>query len=190
MKSLICFLLILIYTFSIYGAKNSISKDHMNINEYNFEFEKINSSGLIKLNDYHGKLILLVNTASLCGFTKQYKALETLSQKYKEKGLVVIAVPSNDFGNQEPSSNEEVAKFCEVNFNISFLITKKVKVTGDNSHEFFNLTRKEFGYLSGPKWNFYKYLIGANGELIAWFSSITKPESKKLISIIDKNLPK
>ena len=160
------------------------------MNKYNFEFDKIDSSNKIRLNDYLGKLLLIVNTASSCGFTKQYKELEILWQKYKESGLVVIGVPSNDFGNQETGSNEEIANFCEVNFNISFLMRKKLEVVGNNSHEFFNLPRKKFGYLSGPKWNFYKYLIGIDGELITWFSSITVPNSKKLITIIEKNLPK
>jgi glutathione peroxidase len=155
-----------------------------------FTFERIDSSDQIRLNDYLGKLILIVNTASACGFTKQYKELEILWQKYKDQGLIVIATPSNDFGNQETGSNEEIANFCKVNFNVSFLMTKKLKAIGDESHEFFNTTRKKFGYFSGPKWNFYKYLVGVNGELLTWFSSVTVPNSKKFISTIEQNLPK
>lgn len=154
-----------------------------------FEFDNIKSSNPIRLDDYLGKLVLIINTASACGFTKQYKALESLWQKYKEKGLIIIAVPSNDFGNQEVGSNEAIVNFCKINFNVSFLMTKKLQVIGNDSHPFFNYTREKFGYFSGPKWNFYKYLIGVDGELITWFSSITSPNSKKLIAIIEKNLP-
>jgi glutathione peroxidase len=158
--------------------------------ECDFTFEKIDSTEQIKLSDYRGKLILIVNTASACGFTKQYKDLEMLWQKYKDQGLVIIAIPSNDFGKQEKGSNKEIANFCKVNFDVSFVITKKLTVVGDESHEFFNATRNKFGYLSGPKWNFYKYLVGVDGELITWFSSVTSPSSKKIISAIEQNLPK
>ena len=158
-------------------------------NAYDFEFNKIDGSGKIKLADYKNKLILIVNTASLCGFTKQYDQLEQLWQKYKDKGLIILAVPSNNFGNQEPSTNNEIANFCTVNFNISFLITEKVDVIGNDSHPFFNWTREKLGWLSGPKWNFYKYIINQKGEPIAWFSSITSPTSNKIVNIINKNLP-
>lgn len=161
----------------------------MATNAYDFEFTKIDGSTKLNLKEFRGKLILIVNTASLCGFTKQYGELETLWRTYKDRGLIVIAVPSNDFRKQEPKSNKEIADFCEVNFNISFLITEKVDVIGKDSHPLFAWTRERFGWLSGPKWNFYKFLIDKNGEPITWFSSLTSPSSKKLISIIEKNLP-
>jgi glutathione peroxidase len=160
----------------------------MTKNAYDFEFNKIDGSGKVRLKDYKGKPIIIVNTASLCGFTKQYAELEGLWQKYKDRGLIVIAVPANNFGKQEPGANKEIADFCDVNFNISFLITEKVDVISNNSHPFFNWTREKFGWLSGPKWNFYKYIINKDGEPIAWFSSITSPTSNKLINIINQSL--
>ncbi len=159
-------------------------------NIYDFEFKAINGQKTIKLNDYKGKLILIVNTASLCGFTKQYAELEEIWQKYKDKGLIVIAIPSNDFGSQEPGSNKEIANFCQVNFNISFLLTEKLPVSGANSHPFFKWTKESFGRLSGPQWNFYKYIISPEGKPAAWFTSFTSPGSAKLIKTIEKNLPK
>ena len=158
-------------------------------NAYDFSFQKIDGSGALRLSDYKGKLIMVVNTASLCGFTKQYADLEKLYGLYKDKGFVIIAVPSNDFGKQEPASNGEIKDFCEVNFNISFPIAEKVSVKGANSHPFFVWTNAKFGYLSGPKWNFYKYLISPDGKLIEWFSSVSSPTSSKITKLIEVNLP-
>lgn len=159
-----------------------------NTNAYSFSFQKIDNTGPLSLASYKGKLIMVVNTASLCGFTKQYTELQTLYETYKDKGLVIIAVPSNNFGGQEPGANEEIKTFCEMNFNITFPIAAKVDVQSDRSHPFFQWTRKELGMLSGPKWNFYKYLIDKDGKLITWFSSFTKPTSKKVIKLIEDNL--
>ena len=155
---------------------------------YNLSFQKIDGSGPLNLSDYKNKVVMIVNTASLCGFTKQYAELQTLYETYKDKGFVIIAVPSNDFGKQEPGTGEEIKTFCETNFNITFPIAAKVDVEGKNSHPFFELTRKEFGSLSGPKWNFYKYLVGKDGKLINWFSSFSKPMSKKITKVIEENL--
>lgn len=182
MKHILALLLSLFISLSAAGG--TMQKESV----YNLSFQKIDESGPINLSDYKDKVILVVNTASLCGFTKQYAELQTLYETYKDKGLVIIAVPSNDFGKQEPGSGAEIKSFCETNFNITFPITSKVDVEGKNSHPFFSLTRKEFGFLSGPKWNFYKYLIGKDGKLITWFSSFTKPMSKKMTHIIEENL--
>jgi glutathione peroxidase len=157
-------------------------------NAYDFSFQKIDGSGELKLSSYKGKIIMVVNTASFCGFTKQYADLEKLYKQYKDKGFEIIAVPSNDFGKQEPGPNAEIQNFCEVNFNISFPITEKVDVKGKESHPFFIWTRGNFGGLSGPKWNFYKYIIGKDGEILEWFSSMTSPTSKKIIKLIEENL--
>lgn len=157
-------------------------------NVYDFSFQKIDGSGEIKLSSYKGKVIMVVNTASLCGFTKQYADLEKLYQQYKNKGFEIIAVPSNDFGKQEPGSSEEIQNFCEVNFDISFPIAEKVDVKGEKSHPFFVWTRENLGGLSGPKWNFYKYIIGKDGEILGWFSSMASPASKKIIKLIEENL--
>lgn len=158
-------------------------------NAHDFEFDQLTGGSKIKLADYKNKLIIVVNTASLCKFTPQYQEFEQLWQKYQERGLVIIAVPTNNFGAQEPGSNQEINNFCRSNFNISYLITAKVEANGKNAHPFFNWTQEKFGKLSGPKWNFYKYIIGKDGEPIEWFSSLTSPVSQKIIDIIEKNLP-
>lgn len=165
-----------------------MAKDNVIKNAYDFSFKSINGSSAINLSDYKGKVIMVVNTASLCGFTKQYSELQELYDKYKEQGLVVIAVPSNDFGKQEPGSSAEIQTFCETNFGITFPIAEKVTVQGKMSDPFFAWTRAELGFLSGPKWNFYKYLIGKDGTLITYFSSFTKPMSKKITKTIEENL--
>ena len=158
-------------------------------NAYDFSFQKIDGSGELKLSDYKGKLVMIVNTASLCGFTKQYADLEALYTRYKDRGFVIIAVPSNDFGSQEPGTSKEIKSFCETNYNIDFPITEKVIVKGDESHKFFHWTRENLGNLSGPKWNFYKYVISPTGKPLAWFSSMTGPLSPRIAKLIEANLP-
>ena len=147
---------------------------------FDLSFESIDGN-VISLKDYKNKPILIVNSASFCGFTYQYEELENLYQKFKKQGLVVIAIPSNDFGGQEFKDNKKVKEFCEVNFNISFPITTITEVKGKNKHPFFKWVEQQAGYLSLPKWNFYKYLINKNGKLSAWFSSVTKPSSEKFL---------
>lgn len=157
-------------------------------NVCNFEFNKIDGKSKISLKDFQGKVILIVNTASLCGFTKQYSKLEQLWQNYKDQGLVVIGVPSNDFGNQEPKSNDEIASFCELNFGVSFPLTEKAKVIGEEAHPFFKFVKEHLGVIAGPKWNFYKYLIDKNGRLVDYFASITAPDSERFDKIIKQHL--
>lgn len=145
---------------------------------------KINSlqGKTINLKDFEGKHILFVNVASKCGFTPQYKGLEELHQNYKDK-LVVIGVPCNQFGSQEPGSSEEIQEFCEVNYGVSFLITEKIDVKGQNQHPLYSwLTNKDFNSKksSSVKWNFQKYLVDNNGKLIDYYFSITKPTSSKI----------
>ena len=157
-------------------------------NAYDFSFQSISGTSKIDLADYKDKVIMIVNTASLCGFTKQYTELQELYSQYKDQGFVLIAVPSNDFGKQEPGSSAEIKTFCETNFNIRFPIAEKIHVQGKTSHPFFVWTRQELGFLSGPKWNFYKYIIGKDGQLITYFSSFTKPMSKKITKVIEDAL--
>ena len=152
---------------------------------YDLSFESINGN-IISLKEFKNKPIIVVNSASFCGFTYQYEQLENLYQKYKKKGLVIIAIPSNDFGGQEYKDNKKVKEFCEVNFNISFPITTITKVKGKSRHSFFKWVEKEAGYLSLPKWNFYKYLINKEGKLSSWFSSVTKPSSEKFLNELKK----
>ena len=152
---------------------------------YDLSFESIDGN-TISLKEFKKKPIIVVNSASFCGFTYQYEQLENLYQKYKKKGLVIIAIPSNDFGGQEYKDNKKVKEFCEVNFNISFPITTITKVKGKTRHSFFKWVEKEAGYLSLPKWNFYKYLINKEGKLSSWFSSVTKPSSEKFLNELKK----
>lgn len=150
-----------------------------NANAYNYSFTSIDGK-IINLSEFYGKPILIINTASLCGFTNQYKDIELLYNNYKKNDLIVIGIPSNDFGNQELSSNIEVKEFCTTNFNISFLLTEITKIKGQNGHPFFKWVKDEAGFLAFPKWNFYKYLINRKGEFVSWYASTTKPNSSKI----------
>ena len=157
----------------------------VNANAYKFSFNSIDGK-IVNLKDFKGKPILIINTASLCGFTNQYADIELLYDNYKEDGLVVIGIPSNDFGSQELSSNTKVKEFCTTNFDISFLLTEITKIKGQNGHPFFKWIKQEAGFLAFPKWNFYKYLINNKGELVSWYTSTTNPKSDK----IEKELQK
>ena len=135
---------------------------------------------VIDLSKYRGKTVLLVNVASKCGFTKQYSGLQTLYEKYKEKNFVVIGIPSNQFGGQEPGSNDEIKNFCETNFNITFPITDKTDVKGNNSHIIYKWAKENHGNSTVPKWNFHKILINKEGKVHDTFSSFTTPLSDKI----------
>ena len=153
-----------------------------------FDFNINSVSGkLINLSEYKGKVVLVVNTASYCGFTKQYDDLQKLWLKYKNDGLIVLGIPSNSF-NQEKDTNEEVKNFCEVNFNITFPMTSIYDVKGDNAHDIYLWASKNYGGKAIPKWNFYKILINKNGKIEKTYSSMTNPMSKKLTNDIEKIL--
>ena len=141
----------------------------------------------ISLADYKKKVILVVNVASRCGFTNQYEDLQTLWNKYKDKDLVIVGVPSNNF-RQEPGSNEEIKNFCETTFGIHFPITEKLNVIGANAHPFFLWAKKNYGSGAVPKWNFHKIIIGKNGKVVETFASITRPSSKKFISAVEREI--
>ncbi len=162
-------------------CKNSFS------NVYNFKFESIDGKE-ISLEKFKGKTVLITNTASFCGYTYQYEQLQYLYNKYSKKGLIIIGIPSNDFGSQEYKTNKEVKNFCETKFNITFLLTSITNIKGEKGHKFFRHVREKFGFLSFPKWNFYKYLITKEGNLHSWYSSVTKPNSEKFINILEKIL--
>lgn len=134
---------------------------------------------------YTGKVVLVVNTASFCGFTPQYKGLEALDGKYRARGLVVLGFPSNDFA-QETGSNKEIADFCESTFGVKFPMFSKSSVRGSDANPLF----KELARASGttPKWNFYKYLIGRDGTVVASYSSLTSPEDRSFIRDVEKQL--
>ncbi len=153
---------------------------------YDYEFTSIDDAPL-PLEQYRGKTVLLVNTASECGFTPQYEGLQALWEEYRDQGLVVLGAPSNDFGGQEPGDEKEIKKFCEVNFNINFPLTSKIVTKGDDAHPFYQWARGETG--SGPQWNFHKYLINPQGKLVGSYPSIVKPMSTKIRKAVEKNLP-
>ena len=161
----------------------------MSENAYSYSFKDINEEDMINLSDYKGKTLVVVNTASLCGFTYQYDGLQKLYDDYKDQGLVVLGVPSNDFGNQESGTNSEVKEFCESTFSITFPLTEKNVVKGKDAHPFFKWSKKELGFIGGvPRWNFHKILIGKDGNAIAGSTALTRPSSKKFISEIEKAL--
>ena len=153
---------------------------------YDFKIESI-SGEIIDFNKYKNKVVLIVNTASYCGFTKQYGELQELWDQYKSKGLIVFGVPSNSF-NQEKKNDEDVKKFCEVNFNISFPLSSITEVKGENAHELFKWAADNHGKSAIPKWNFYKILINKEGKVEDTYSSFTKPLSNKIINKIESIL--
>ena len=154
---------------------------------FDFNIKDINEETFV-LGKFKNKTVLLVNVASNCGFTKQYAELQELYEKYSEKGLVVLGVPSNQFGGQEPGSNDEIKDFCETNFNITFPMTAKIDVKGDNAHPIYLWAKENYGDAAVPKWNFHKILINRQGKIEDTYSSFTKPMSKKLTSKIEEIL--
>ncbi len=165
--------------------KNSSNANYEKI-FYDFKINSI-SGEIINLNDYRGKPVLIVNTASYCGFTKQYDDMQDLWEKYKDKGLIVLGVPSNSF-NQEKKVNSEVKEFCKVNFNINFPLTEITNVKGENAHEIYKWAKDNYGKSAVPKWNFYKILINKEGKIEDTYASITNPTSKKIINKIESLL--
>ncbi len=143
----------------------------------------------LPMSTFTGKAVLVVNTASLCGFTYQYTGLQTIWERYRDRGLVVLGVPSNDFGQQEPGKEAEIKEFCEVNFNVDFPLTTKQSVTGQNAHPFFKHVAATLGEDRLPSWNFHKYLVDPEGELIGAWSSRVEPGSKDITSAIEQILP-
>ena len=166
--------------FSFFNKANS-SYDKL---AYEFNFNGIEGNE-INLKDYKNNVIVVVNVASRCGFTNQYEDLQTLWSNYKNKNLVVIGVPTNNF-KQEPGSNKDIKDFCEINFNIDFPMTEKIDVIGNKAHPFFKWAKTNHGKSAVPKWNFHKIIIGKNGKVADTFSSITKPSSQRFINLIER----
>ena len=154
---------------------------------FDFKINLINEDELV-LSKFKGKTILLVNVASKCGFTKQYGDLQNLYNLYKNKGLIVIGIPSNQFGGQEPGSESEIKSFCETNFGITFPMTSKYDVKGDNAHPIYVWAKETFGKSTIPKWNFHKILINKEGKIEDTFASFTNPMSKKIVKKIEQIL--
>jgi glutathione peroxidase len=177
---------LLILAILMFGINNQVQAKYEKI-FFDLSVENINGN-VIDLSDYKNKAILLVNVASKCGFTKQYDGLQTLWETYRNKGLIVLGIPSNQFGGQEPGSNKEIKNFCEINFNVSFPLTAKVDVKGEKAHEIYKWAKKNYGNSTVPKWNFHKILINKEGKVQDTFSSLTKPTSNKIINEIEKIL--
>jgi glutathione peroxidase len=155
---------------------------------HGFAFTAIDG-GALPLSAWEGKPVLVVNTASYCGYTPQYRDLEALWQKYRDQGLVVLGVPSNDFGAQEPGTEAEIKNFCETRYAIDFPLTEKCKVIGGSAHPFYRWIAQTLGEGAAPRWNFHKYLLGPDGELVgAWPSSVS-PGDKVVTQEIEKLLP-
>jgi len=154
---------------------------------FDLNIKNINGENL-NLDKFKGKVILIVNVASKCGFTKQYTGLQTLYEKYKSRGFVVMGIPSNQFGGQEPGSNSDIKEFCETNFSITFPMMDKVNVKGENAHDVYKWAKKNHGSSSVPKWNFHKILINQEGKIEDTYNSFTEPTSKKIIAKIEKLL--
>ena len=142
----------------------------------------------LNLINFKKKVIVVVNVASQCGFTKQYQDMQKIWDNYQDKGVVMLGVPSNDFGKQEPGNNEDIKNFCEAKFGISFPMTEKVLVKGSNAHPFYIWARENHGKSAIPKWNFHKIIIGKDGKIQDTFASMTNPSSKKFIKAIEKAL--
>ena len=178
-------LLVIVVTIAMFFFKNSSHADYEKI-FYDFKINSI-SGDIIDLNDFKGKPVLVVNTASYCGFTKQYDDMQELWERYKDKGLIVFGIPSNSF-NQEKKVNSEVKEFCEVNFNINFPLSEITEVKGDNAHDLFKWAKNNHGKSAIPKWNFHKILINKEGKVEDTFTSFTNPMSEKLVGRIENIL--
>ena len=153
---------------------------------YEFSFKSIDGDK-INLQNYKDNVIVVVNVASRCGFTNQYEDLQKLWSRYKDKNLLVVGIPTNNF-KQEPGSNKDIKNFCETNFNVNFPMTEKMDVIGENAHPFFKWAKENHGRNAVPKWNFHKIIIGKDGKVADTFASITRPSSKKFIDLIEEEI--
>lgn len=158
-------------------------------NAHDFTFAKLDEPGEIKLEDYAGKAVLVVNVASACGFTPQYRELEALYEAKSPKGLVVVGVPCNDFGAQEPGSDRDIREFCDASYHVTFPMTAKADIVAPaRRHPFYTWIAEELGESALPRWNFHKYLIGKDGNLVAAFPSKAAPLGPDMLDAIDKAL--
>ena len=175
-------LFILIFVISFLG--NNVNAKYEKL-AYDFEFKDLDGSTL-SLSAFKDKIIIVVNVASQCGFTNQYEDMQKIWEKYQEKGIVILGVPSNDFGKQEPGNNKEIKSFCETKFGITFPMTEKVSVKGSSAHPFYIWAKENHGKSAVPKWNFHKIIIDKSGKVIKVFFSMTNPSSRKFIEILEK----
>lgn len=155
---------------------------------HRFLFSGIDGQPL-PLSSFAGRLILVANTASECAYTGQYRDLQALYETYAARGLVVIGTPSNDFGGQEPGSEQEIAGFCTAEYGVTFPLTTKVRVRGGEAHPFYRWAAETLGTLNAPRWNFHKYLVGPDGRLLKAFPSAVSPRDPRVVAAIEANLP-
>ena len=153
-------------------------------NAHQFDFISIEGDPM-SMADFKGRAVLVVNTASFCGFTPQYKALQALYDRYSADGLVVLGIPSNDFGSQEPGTEAEIKEFCEAHYDITFPMTEKQVVRGRNAHPFYRWAKDELGVRGTPRWNFHKILIGPDGGPVDAWPTATKPDAADVIATIE-----
>lgn len=156
---------------------------------YSIEVERIGGE-TVTLDAYKGKVLLIVNTASKCGFTGQYDGLEKLYKEYEPQGLVVLGFPSNNFLRQEPGTNEDIATFCKLNYGVTFPLFAKINVKGKEQHPLYKLLTSDPEHGKKISWNFNKYLVGTDGQILAYFGSKTKPDDKQLVEAIEAALKK
>jgi glutathione peroxidase len=154
---------------------------------YDFTFQAIEGAAL-PLGSFRGKVLLVVNVASFCGYTQQYRGLQALYERYRDRGLVIIGVPSNDFGEQEPGTAAEIKTFCEGAFGVTFPLTTKEVVKGPDAHPFYRWVQAGLGDAGMPKWNFHKVLVGADGGLIQAFATRVAPDAKEIVAAIEASL--
>jgi len=171
-------LFLLVFCIMFFNSSQSTSQTF-----HDFNIESITGES-INLSEYKDKVVLLVNTASKCGFTPQYAGLQKLYDRYKADGFVVLGVPSNDF-NQELGNDADVKDFCEIRYGVNFPLTSIQKIKGNDAHPLYKWISAEASVIAQPRWNFHKFLIGKNGEIINWFSSMTSPSSSGFITQIE-----
>jgi glutathione peroxidase len=195
MKNIIFFVILIINFFSftyIYGCNKNNDKNKMikkdTINIFDITVKTINGTEK-PLSEYKGKVLLIVNVASKCGFTPQYEGLQRLYEKYKDKGFEILAFPCNDFGSQEPGTNEEIKEFCSLNYNVTFQLFDKIKVLGNEKSPLYSrLINFEPG--GDISWNFEKFVIDKSGNVVKRYKSKITPENEELISLIEKEIQK
>ncbi len=167
----------------MFFSTKSISSDK---SFHDFSIESISGEDIV-LADYKDKVVLLVNTASQCGFTPQYAGLQKIYDRYKDDGFVVLGVPSDDF-NQELSNDDDVKKFCEIRYGVNFPLTSIQKIKGESAHPLYKWISGNTSVIGQPRWNFHKYLISKEGQIVNWFSSMTSPTSEGLLKQVEQAL--
>jgi glutathione peroxidase len=156
-----------------------------------YDFKMMTIDGQTKaLSDYRGKVLMVVNVASFCGYTPQYKDLEAVYRKYRDKGLTILAFPANNFGEQEPGSDQEIKSFCSTKYDVTFDLFSKISVRGDDRHPLYGYITKDSPFPGDVKWNFQKYLVDGNGTFVAMFPSKTKPTDPAVLERIESLLKK